>query len=132
MIAEVSEKLKTIFDEFKAQFGYELKELVSDDDVLLGRTYIDYMVFERIAEGHHHVLILEDHTWEKSCEDFDPKNHPWDVGDWLIFSYLKDDVRDWFGHFTDTRYPLTYTEYKMIEKIILQIEKEQTEGNDKE
>lgn len=126
----ISKELKAILDEFKERFGYELTDLAAEDDEILERKYIDYLVFERTAERSHHVLILEDHTWEKSCEDFDPKNHPWDVGDWLIFSYLKDDARDWFGHLIDTRYPLTYTEYKFIEKIILQIEKEQTKGGE--
>ena len=117
---DISKKLQSILDGFKEQFGYELKKINSEDDV-----YIDYLVFERkTLDGNHQNLTIEDHTWEKSRPDFDPKNHVNDIGDWLIFSYLTDDVRDWFGRYTETQYPLTYTEYKIIERIIQQIEKE--------
>ena len=61
----------------------------------------------------------------KRCKDFNPNI---DVGDWLIFSMIMDSERDWFGRFVDTQYPLTYSEYKPIEKIIKEIERR----NDKE
>ena len=112
----ISEELKGILDEFKTLFGYELEEMNED---------LEYVIFERSVERNHtHRLILEDHTWEKTWKNYNPKT---DIGDWLIFSELTDMDRDWFGHFVDTQYPLTYTEYKTIEKIIKILEKERKE-----
>lgn len=122
---EISKELKELLDGFKEQFGYELKTINVENDEILEKTFIEYLVFERTTvENNHQELTLEDHRWEKSCEDFDPKKHPADIGDWLIFSYITDEDRDWFGNFVNTQYPLTYSEYKIIEKIIQQCEKE--------
>jgi hypothetical protein len=106
-----SEKLNKLLEQFKNVYGYELVEANKD---------CDYWKFKRTAEGHNHILILEDHRWEIDRPDFDIDK---DIGDWLIFSMLTDYERDWFGRFVETQYPLTYTEYKMIEKIIHELEK---------
>lgn len=75
-----------------------------------------YIILERLVEGTKiHQVILEDHRWEKAEEDFDPKN---DIGEWLIFSFLINDVRDYYGHFVETQYPLTLPEIHLIEKLI--------------
>lgn len=108
---ENSEKLNELFNELKSRFGYRLTE--KNDECR-------YLKFERTAEGYNHMLILEDHRWELMREDFDPDT---DIGDWLIFSMLTNNERDWFGNFVDTQYPLTYTEYKLIEGIIHELEK---------
>lgn len=110
-MAENSEKLNELLVQFKNVFGYELVKADKD---------CDYWKFERTAEGYNHVLILEDHRWELKMDDFDGDT---DIGDWLIFSMLTNCERDWFGHFVDTQYPLTYTEYRMIEAIINELEK---------
>lgn len=106
-----SEKLNELLVKFKNVYGYELVEDNKD---------CGYWKFERTAEGCNHVLILEDHRWELNREDFDPDT---DIGDWLIFSMLTNDERGWFGNFVETQYPLTYTEYKLIEEIIHELEK---------
>lgn len=104
-------QLDELLAEFKERFGYELDE--KDDD-------LRYVLFKRIVNGGDtHVVILEDHRWELEA-NFDPEI---DVGDWLIFSEIKNGERDWFGHYIDTQYPLTYEEYKLIEKIIHELEK---------
>lgn len=108
---ENSEKLNGLFDELESRFGYQLTE--KNDKC-------GYLKFERTAEGYNHMLILEDHRWELMREDFDPDT---DIGDWLIFSMLTNNERDWFGNFVYTQYPLTYTEYKLIEGIIHELEK---------
>ena len=108
---EISEKLNDLFDEFQSRFGYQLTE--KNDEC-------GYLKFERTVEGCNHLLILEDHRWELKREDFDPDT---DIGDWLIFSMLTNEERDWFGHFVETQYPLTYKEYKLIEEIIHEIER---------
>ena len=100
-----------ILSEFKSTFGYTLAK---------PEPGTGYWVFQRTVEGNHtQELILEDHRWERGERDFNPKR---DTGDWLIFSMLIDDERDWFGRFVQTQYPLTYSEYKMIEKIIHELE----------
>ena len=109
---ENSKKINDLFDEFESRFGYQLTE--KNDKCC-------YLKFERTVEGCHHLLILEDHRWELMREDFNPDT---DVGDWLIFSMLTNDERDWFGRFVDTQYPLTYTEYTIIERIIQELEDE--------
>lgn len=111
MNIENYEKLYGLFKEFENRFGYHLTE--KNDDC-------GYFKFERTAEGHNHLLILEDHRWELKREDFDPDT---DIGDWLIFSMLTNNERGWFGNFVDTQYPLTYKEYKLIEAIIHELEK---------
>lgn len=75
-----------------------------------------HIVLERTVEGNKtHRVILEDHRWEKFEKDFDPER---DVGDWLIFSFLTDDERDYFGRFIETQYPLSLEEVHLIEKLI--------------
>jgi len=103
--------LYSLFNELKSRFGYRLIE--KNDEC-------GYLKFERTAEGCKHLLILEDHRWELMRSDFDPDT---DIGDWLIFSMLTNNERDWFGNFVDTQYPLTYAEYKLIEEIIHEVEK---------
>lgn len=105
-----------LLDEFKEKFGFELIEKNED---------LEYWVFERKTElDETHRLILEDHRWELAMDGFNPKK---DIGDWLIFSELTDSERDWFGRFIETQYPLTYAEYKFIEKIIQELEKREKE-----
>lgn len=124
---DISEELKSIVNKLKMEFGYELTRVSKEDDV-----DIDHLLFERATpEGNHQKLIIEDHTWERFLPDFDPEHHPWEVGDWLIFSYLTDDVRDWFGRYTETQHPLTYTEYRLIDRLIRQIEKERRYPEDR-
>ena len=107
-----------LLTEFKDKFGYELKK--KDDD-------LNYVLFERTVEdGDNHVLILEDHRWEREEANFDPD---FDVGDWLIFSMLKDSAIDWYGQRISEQYPLTYEEYKLIEKIIHDLEKANEQAN---
>lgn len=108
-----SEKLDTLLAKLKHGFGYQLVEKNKD---------CDYLKFERTAEGCNHVVIIEDHNWELSRSDFDPDT---DIGDWLIFSMLTNDKRDWFGNFVETQYPLTYSEYKIFEAIIHELEKKE-------
>ena len=117
-----SSRLDELLKEFHRKFGYEM---VKRND------HLDYVKFQRTVEQNNtHELLLEDHRWERMEKDFDPQR---DIGDWLIFSYLIDDERDWFGRFVETQYPLTYSEYKMIEEIIYELEKryeqEDSEGD---
>lgn len=82
-----------------------------------------YIVLERTVERNKtHQITLEDHRWEKAEKDFDPKR---DVGDWLIFSCLTDDQRDYFGRFVETQYPLTFDELHLIEQLIYALEEKQ-------
>lgn len=109
--------METILTEFKEKFGYEL---IKEDPGC------DYWVFQRTVEGcNTHQLILEDHRWERGEKDFNPNK---DIGDWLIFSMLTDDERGWFGNYVETQYPLTYSEYQMIERIIKELEKRYMDG----
>ena len=103
-----SEKLNGLFNELKIRFGYQLTE--KDDRC-------GYLKFERKVEGGNHILIIEDRRWERTREDLDPYT---DVVDWLIFSMFTNCERDWF---VETQYPLTYTEYRIIEAIIHELEK---------
>lgn len=105
-----------LLDELKNQFGYTC-EMKYDE--------LDYIKFERKVDGDHtHVVLLEDHRWERGRPDFNPKK---DVGDWLIFSMLTDDERGWFGNYIDSQYPLSYSEYKLFEKIIHKLEERPVE-----
>ena len=99
----ISPNLKALLFGFKEKFNYELTEINYN---------CKFWVFKRTVEDSStHQLILEDHR-----EDVD-------IGDWLIFSYLIEysDYDDWY---TETQYPLTYSEYKFIEKIIHELETE--------
>lgn len=92
--------------------GFQVKEEYTLDNA--------YVVLERTVKGHNtHQVILEDHRWERFEKDFDPER---DVGDWLIFSYLIDEERDYFGHFVETQYPLTLTEVHLIKEVIEYLE----------
>jgi hypothetical protein len=100
----ISTELKALLFDFKKKFNYEITKINRE---------CKFWVFERIVEDSRtHQLILEDHR-----EDVD-------IGDWLIFSYLIDDERNWYGNYIETQYPLTYSEYKFIEKIINELETE--------
>lgn len=106
-------KLEKLLKDFKDRYKYSLVE-INDD--------LEYVVFKRIVERNKtHTLTLEDHRWELEMSNFDPDT---DIGDWLIFSELENSERDWFGHFIPTQYPLTLSEYKFIEEIIKELEKE--------
>lgn len=75
-----------------------------------------YIVLERTVEQYNtHQVVIEDHRHERAEKDFDPKR---DIGDWLIFSSLTDDERDWFGRFVETQYPLKLKEVRLIEELI--------------
>ena len=116
---ESSSLLDDILAEFKEEFGYSLIDANPD---------CDYWVFQRTVEGSNtHKLILEDHRWERGENDFNPDK---DIGDWLIFSMLTDDERGWFGNYVETQYPLTYSEYRMIEKIIKELENSHDQETD--
>ena len=74
-----------------------------------------YIVLERTVEQNNtHRVEIEDHRYERAEKDFDPKR---DIGDWLIFSSLTDDERDWFGCFVETQYPLKLEEVRLIEEL---------------
>jgi len=104
------ETLNSLFNKLEKRFGYQLTER---------NDKCRYIKFERTVKEGHHILILEDHRWELARDDFDPDT---DIGDWLIFSsILTIDEPDWVD---ETQYPLTYSEYKIIEKIIQKLEKE--------
>ena len=80
-------------------------------------------VFTRTVERNcTQKLIIEDHRWEKTLPDYDTEK---DVGDWLIFSCLIDDERDYFGHYVETQYPLTLSEYSLIATLIDVLEAKQ-------
>lgn len=97
---EVMQKLSDI--------GFHVKEEFTLDT--------DYIVLERTVEGANtHQVTIEDHRWEASEEDFSKER---DIGDWLIFSCLTDDERDWFGRYVETQYPLTLSEIHLIEELI--------------
>ena len=84
-----------------------------------------YIVLERTVEQYNtHRLIIEDHRHEQAAKDFDPRR---DIGDWLIFSLLIDDTRDWFGHFVETQYPLKLEEVHLIEELITCLEEKCTQ-----
>ena len=107
-----SSNLNDILEKFSA-IGFSVKELTENaDEIILERT---------VERNNTHQITLEDHRWERAC-GFDPKR---DVGEWLIFSMLTDDERDWFGHFVETQYPLTLPEIKLVEELIDALEKEQ-------
>ena len=105
-------RLDDLIVRFRNVYGYKMVERNQE---------CRYLKFERTVEGHNHILIIEDHRWELAREDFDPDT---DVGDWLIFSMLTNLERDWFGHSVESQYPLTYSEYRFIEEIIHELEKE--------
>lgn len=84
-----------------------------------------YIVLERTVEQcNTHNVTIEDHRYERAEKDFDPKR---DVGDWLIFSSLTDDERDWFGRFVETQYPLTLEEVHLLEELIACLEEKCTQ-----
>ena len=101
---EVIQKLEDIG--FKVKTEYTL------------RSY--YIVLERTVEQYNtHRVVIEDHCYERAEKDFDPKR---DIGDWVIFSCLTDDERDWFGRFVETQYPLTLKEVHLLEELIACLE----------
>lgn len=111
-IRVLSSPLDDLISEFHLKFDFDIAEFNDD---------CQYFKFERsVNDGDHHVVILEDHRWEAERPDFDPKV---DIGDWVIFSMLDNAERDWFGRFVESQYPLTYSEYQMLEKIIKEVER---------
>lgn len=101
---DISTELKALLFDFQEKFDYKIEKI---------NRKCKFWVFKRTVEDScTHQLILED------CrEDVD-------IGDWLIFSSLIDDERNWDGYYIETKYPLTYSEYKFIEKIIHELETE--------
>lgn len=109
---ELSSRLVDILTDFKEKFGYKLVE---------HNEPCKYYVFERTTvEEFLEKVILEDHRWEAKEEGFDPRKNPYDVGDWLIFA-MTTEFDD--GQTNEFPYGLTYSEYKMIERIILELER---------
>ena len=107
--------MKSAYDEVIAKLndiGFQIKT-----DYTLDTSYIS---LERTVEHHNtHQIVIEDHRWEAAEKDFDPKR---DCGDWLIFSSLTDDERDYFGRFVETQYPLELSEIHLIEELIVCLE----------
>ena len=84
-----------------------------------------YIVLERtVGQYNTHRLTIEDRRYERAEKDFDPRR---DIGDWLIFSSLTDDERDWFGRFVETQYPLKLEEVHLIEELITCLEEKCTQ-----
>jgi len=116
-----SQRIIDLFEEFKEKFGFEYDDERSapyyNNYVIMG-----YVVFKRHVEQDEcmHTVILENLTNEKKDPDFDPKL---DIGDWLIFSSIKDDNDDPDNE-NELQYPLTLSEYKFIERIIQALEAE--------
>lgn len=113
-------KIIDLFNEFKEKFGYEyIDENISGPYV----TYVlyGYISFERHVDYDEctHTIVLENHTWELKDPDFNPKH---DIGDWLIFSYRKNDGDS--DNENDLQYPLTLSEYRFIERIIQALDAE--------
>ena len=117
----IAEALKKIED-----FGYSVKEKPENMDVDAG-----YFTFEKTEYNRdHHVVTIEDHRWERISENFDPINNPYDIGEWLIFSCIDNDERDYFGRFVETQYPLTLPEVEAFLSLIRAFEEEQNANND--
>ena len=96
--------------------GFKVKEEYDLDS--------QYIVLERTVEQYNtHQVVIEDHRYERAEKDFDPRR---DTGDWLIFSSLTDDERDWFGHFVETQYPLKLEEVHLLEELIACLEEKCT------
>lgn len=54
-------------------------------------------------------------THEVVLEDYRDNEH---VTDWLIFSYLKDNLTNWYGQKEDEQYPLELREYRTFANFI--------------
>lgn len=52
---------------------------------------------------------------EVALEDYRDDEH---IADWLIFSYLKDNLTNWYGQKEDEQYPLDLREYRTFANLI--------------
>ena len=114
----IEEAIKFIED----TFGFKCTERI---DIETGEKWYE---FERTHHGYHHVVIIEDHRWERVSEDFDPVNNPYDVGEWLIFSYTDNSCRDYFGHEIEEQQPLTAPEMYAFLALTKAYEEEESTG----
>ena len=82
-----------------------------------------YTFTRKTKDGTIHKVTIEDHRWEKACEDFDPENNLCDIGDWLIFSEATNDTRDFYGNLISTPYGMTKTELLLFLELTDTLEK---------
>ena len=88
-----------------SKFGYNVSTKYSKE-----AKYIQFV--RKVFKGQDtHIVALENHK-----DDFDePK-------DWLIFSYLTNSTRDYWGHWIDEPYALEQKELKLFDSLIDVIE----------
>lgn len=113
----------TVKEAYKVLYymNYTMKKKPEDKEVDAG-----YFKFQKTeSDGSHHVVVLEDHRWEKAEENFDPIRNPFDIGEWLIFSYTDNQERDYFGRFVETQYPLTLPEMEAFINLCKAFEEEE-------
>lgn len=93
---------KLFINQIKSDFGFETEGW---DNTLR------CIIFRRTANhSETHEVILEDHRDNEHVED------------WLIFSYLKDNLIDWYGQKDNEQYPLELREYRTFANFICILE----------
>jgi hypothetical protein len=93
---------KLWIDQIKTDLGFETEGWDNSLRCIIFRRTVNH------SEIHEVVL-----------EDYRDDEH---VADWLIFSYLKDNITDWYGQKENEQYPLELREYRTFANFIIVLE----------